>query len=63
MEIEESVIADIRARRELGRAKYGCTMERGDLSLLDWFRHHYEELLDACVYAKRIIRDMENNTP
>lgn len=55
-EIEESVIEDIRSRRDIGRAKYGKTMERDDLSLLDWHIHHYQELLDAAIYTKKIIQ-------
>lgn len=56
-EIEESVVEDIRARRELGRAKYGATMDRGDLALRDWLQHAYEECLDQAIYLKRCIRE------
>lgn len=52
-EIEESVCADIRQRRDAGRAKYGQTMERTDLSPEQWDRHLYEELLDAAVYMRK----------
>jgi hypothetical protein len=55
-EIEEAVIATIRARRERGRAKYGVTMERGDLSLVDWLTHLQEELLDAAIYVEKLKR-------
>lgn len=57
-EIEESVVEDIRSRRELGRAKYGATMERDDLSLRDWLQHAYEETLDQAIYLRRAIRDL-----
>lgn len=59
LELEETVISDIRARRALGRAKYGKTMDRDDLSLRDWLEHHYQELLDAALYAKRAIRKID----
>ena len=57
IEIEERVIAKIRQRRDTGRAKYGTTMEREDLSFLEWVQHLQEELMDAAIYAEKIIRD------
>lgn len=59
MELEESVIMDIRIRRVKGRAKYGATMDRADLTPLQWHQHLYEELLDSALYCKRIIRELE----
>ncbi len=56
-EIEESVVEDIRSRRELGRAKYGNTMDRGDLSMRQWLQAAYEECLDQAIYLKRCIRE------
>lgn len=56
-EIEEAVIAKIRDRRERGRAKYGCTMDRGDLSRGDWLRHAQEEAMDLAIYLERLIRE------
>lgn len=56
-EIEERVIAKIRQRRDTGRAKYGTTMERKDLSFIEWVQHLQEELMDAAIYAEKIIRD------
>lgn len=54
---------DISMRRELGRAKYGKTMERTDLSLRDWLQHAYEEGLDKVIYLKRAIRELDGNVP
>ena len=42
--IEEKVIAEIRERAKKGEAKYGTTMDRDDLSLLQWLQHLKEEL-------------------
>lgn len=53
-ETEERVIDLIRARREAGRKKYGTTMEREDLSEVDWLQHLIEELLDGAIYAERL---------
>ena len=39
--------------------KYGVTMERGDLSLIEWLTHLQEELMDAAVYVQRLIEEVE----
>ena len=62
MEIEESVIEKIRLRREAGRKKYGTTMEREDLTRLQWLQHAQEEALDLAIYLERLIRE-ENQNP
>ena len=56
--IEEEVITKIRQRAEVGKAKYGVTMERGDLDLLDWLQHLQEELMDAAVYVQRLMEEV-----
>lgn len=52
--IEERVIESIRQRANLGKAKYGATMDRTDLSLQQWLQHLQEELLDAAVYVEKL---------
>lgn len=59
-EIEESVIARIRQRREAGRRKYGMSMERTDLTRAQWLRHAQEEAMDLAIYLERLIVDEEN---
>lgn len=56
---EARVCQDIALRQAKGIAKYGTTVESNPLGLLQWYKHHYEELLDAAVYVKRIIEMME----
>lgn len=56
--IVEAVREDLRLRSERGIQKYGTTLERKDLSLIEWHQHHYEELLDAALYVKRILHDL-----
>lgn len=58
-EIEERVIAKIRQRRDAGRRKYGTTMERNDLSFAQWLQHLQEELMDAAIYAEKLLRELE----
>ena len=58
-EIEERVVDQIRSRRDKGRAKYGTTMERTDLTPPQWIQHAQEEALDLAVYLEKLKEDME----
>jgi len=61
--IEEQVIAKIRERAEVGLNKYGVTMDRDDLKLIDWLTHLQEELMDATVYVeklKTLLKNLDN---
>jgi len=55
--IEDSVAAKIKDRAIDGYIKYQQTMERTDLSRLDWLIHAQEEAMDLAVYLERIIQD------
>lgn len=39
------------ARDQVGRAKYGTTLDRTDLTRDEWLQHMVEELLDGAGYA------------
>ena len=52
--IEEKVIEQIRERSQVGKNKYGVTMERTDLSIKEWVQHAQEEAMDLCVYLEKI---------
>ncbi len=52
--IEKRVIDKINQRAEMGKEKYGVTMERTDLSTYDWLNHLQEELLDAIIYIEKL---------
>lgn len=54
MEVEKRVCLKILDRAELGKNKYGTTMERTDLSLEDWLTHAQEEALDLAIYLEKI---------
>ena len=41
-----SIIDDLLFREEKGRMEYGTTMDRTDLTELEWMQHAYEEALD-----------------
>ena len=56
---EARVCADIAMRQAKGIAKYGTTVEGNPLSLRQWLQHLYEEQLDACVYTRRAIEQID----
>lgn len=54
--IVQTVVEAYKKRSEVGIAKYGKTMEREDLSALDWLQHLQEELMDATLYIESLKR-------
>ena len=52
--IEEKVCAKILERAEMGKNKYGTTMERTDLSVTEWLTHAQEEAMDLAIYLEKI---------
>lgn len=57
--IIEAVCKDLESRSEFGLKKYGTTLERNDLTLIEWLQHAYFECLDQANYLKRIIMEMK----
>ena len=58
--IVEAVRQDLLDRSERGIAKYGTTMDRGDLSLEEWIQHALEEAMDLSLYLKKISIELKN---
>lgn len=54
-----SVMAKLSERSRVGVLKYGVTLDRGDLSELDWLRHLQEEMLDSANYLEVLIQRKE----
>ena len=54
-DILEKVIEDMVRREKRGFEKYNTTMDRQDLSLVEWLNHAYEETLDKALYLKKSI--------
>jgi hypothetical protein len=52
--IVESVISQFKKRSEVGIAKYGVTLDRTDLSTLDWINHAQQEAMDFCLYLEKL---------
>lgn len=57
--IVEKNVALLRARSAVGISKYGTTLERQDLALVDWLRHALEEALDQANYLQAAITRLE----
>ena len=60
--IEENVCFKILKRSEVGKEKYGVTMERQDLNRLQWLKHAQEEAMDIAVYLEKLI-ELEEQKP
>jgi len=60
--IEEQVCFKILKRSEVGKKKYGTTMERKDLTKLEWLKHAQEEAMDLAVYLQKLI-ELEQKKP
>jgi succinate dehydrogenase flavin-adding protein (antitoxin of CptAB toxin-antitoxin module) len=50
----QSVINKFAERSEIGLKKYGTTLERNDLKLIDWLTNLQEELMDATLYCEKL---------
>tara|TARA_R100001510_G_C7654272_1_gene212910 strand:+ start:2346 stop:2612 length:267 start_codon:yes stop_codon:yes gene_type:complete len=59
--IEDAVCKKIQARSEVGKKKYGVTMEDAPLSRLQWLIHAQEEAMDLAVYLQKLI-ELETDT-
>lgn len=53
--IEDEVCKRIQERAEVGKSKYGVTMETASLSQLEWLIHAQEEAMDLAVYLQKLI--------
>lgn len=52
--IVKSVIKQFKERSEVGINKYGTTLDRDDLSTLEWLNHAQQELMDATLYIEKL---------
>jgi hypothetical protein len=57
--IVEDVVNKFRKRSEAGMLKYNTTLDRTDLSTLDWLTHLQEELMDAILYVERLKKEIK----
>ena len=52
--IVEAVVKKFQDRSNVGIKKYGTTLDRTDLSKLDWISHAQEEAMDLILYLERL---------
>jgi hypothetical protein len=48
------VLSRFAERSQVGINKYKTTLERTDLSTLEWLTHLQDELMDATLYVERL---------
>jgi hypothetical protein len=56
--IVQSVVDKFQERSEVGIKKYGVTLDRKDLSLLEWLNHLQEEMMDATLYIEKLKNEL-----
>ncbi len=53
-----SVVKKFNQRSDVGQRKYGTTLDRTDLTRLEWISHLQEELMDAILYCERLKNEL-----
>jgi hypothetical protein len=53
-EIVERILNRFSKRSEVGINKYGTTLQRTDLTTLEWIDHAIEESMDFILYLERL---------
>lgn len=54
-----NIIKKFEARADAGLEKYGVTLERTDLTTLDWIEHAQDELMDGILYLERLKQEIK----
>ena len=56
-----NVMARFKERSEAGINKYKTTLERTDLTTLEWLQHSQEEAMDFVLYLERLKHEYKLN--
>lgn len=56
-----SIVSQFIKRSEIGKSKYGTTLDRTDLSVLEWIQHAQEEHMDAILYLEKLKHELTVN--
>ncbi len=59
-EIVRSVLKRFNERSKVGIDKYSTTLERNDLSTLEWLTHAQDEAMDFVLYLERLKQEFKN---
>jgi len=57
--IVESVITQFKERSNVGIQKYGVTLDRNDLSTLEWINHAQQEAMDFVLYLEKLKHELK----
>lgn len=57
--IVESVVKQFKDRSNVGIAKYGVTLDRDDLTLIEWLEHTKQEQMDSVLYLEKAIKELK----
>ena len=60
--IVDSILNKFVDRAEMGFNKYNNTLERKDLSKVEWINHAQEELMDGILYLERLKQELNEQT-
>lgn len=60
--IEDAVCLKIQQRAKFGLQKYGVTLERTDVTELQWLIHAQEEAMDLANYLEVLIQKEKEKT-
>lgn len=53
------VARKMKDRKIDGLKKYGVTMDRKDLSVIEWINHAQEEIMDLLLYLEKLKADIK----
>lgn len=59
--IVQSIINKFYKRAQFGEKKYGVTLDRDDLNLVEWVEHIQDELQDAILYLEKLKKVFKEN--
>ena len=59
-EIVRSVLKRFNTRSKVGIEKYSTTLERNDLSTLEWLTHAQDEAMDFVLYLERLKQEYQD---
>lgn len=59
-EIVRNVLKRFNERSKVGIEKYSTTLERIDLSTLEWITHAQDEAMDFVLYLERLKQEFKN---
>jgi hypothetical protein len=58
--IVQSILEKFVDRAEMGFTKYNNTLDRKDLSRMEWVNHAQEELMDGILYLERLKQELKD---